>query len=369
MVKAKDNADYIIHYSGLNAGHTELFFYDAGPDLVSLYDNAVGRLFVTDTNVAALPYMKDFCARFSGELLMIPAGETHKTIETVLHIVKTALEHNLRRESVFCAIGGGVVSDVTAFAASIFKRGAQLEIVPTTLLAMADAAVGGKTGCDFESYKNMLGSFYPARRIYFFPAFLHSLPEAEYRSGLAEVFKTALIFNAPSFELLKADRKSIDANLSPMIRSCVEAKAKIVEEDVTEQGRRALLNFGHTFAHALESVAGLGSISHGDAVAWGIGRALDLSAALELCSPTYRDEVFSVLASYGWETRALHPLLASRTVPPNSEALAADILLAAMKKDKKNRSEKIRMILQTGLAANVIQEVDEDHIRAVLTGR
>jgi 3-dehydroquinate synthase len=214
----------------------------------------------------------------------------------------------------------------------------------------------------------MLGSFYPARRIYFFPAFLHSLPEAEYRSGLAEVFKTALLFNAPSFDLFKAGRKSIDANLSLLIRSCVEAKAKIVEEDVTEQGRRAFLNFGHTFAHALESVAGLGSISHGDAVAWGMGRALDLSAALGLCSPAYCAVVFSLLASFGWETRAVHPLLASRAVPQDSKALAADILLAAMKKDKKNRSEKIRVILQTGLAANVIQEVGEDHIRAVLAG-
>jgi 3-dehydroquinate synthase len=367
MVKAKDNADYIIHYNGLNAGRTatELFFSDTEPDLLSLYsdtDGNSGRLFVTDANVATLPCMKSFFERFSDELLIIPAGEKYKTIETVLHIVRTALEHNLRRESVFCAIGGGVVSDLTAFAASIFKRGAQLEIVPTTLLAMADAAVGGKTGCDFESYKNMLGSFYPARRIYFFPFFLRSLPEAEYRSGLAEVFKTALLFDAPSFELFKDGRASVDANLSPMIRSCVEAKAKIVEEDVTEQGRRALLNFGHTFAHALESVAGLGAISHGDAVAWGIGRALDLSAALGLCSPAYCGVVFSVLASYGWETRAVHPLLASRTD-------AAAILLAAMKQDKKNCSEKIRVILQTGLAANIIQEVSEDCILAVLTGR
>jgi 3-dehydroquinate synthase len=366
----KTDADYIIRYDGLNAGRavTELFFYDSEPDLVSLFSDAGGdsvncgdRLFVTDTNVAALPCMKDFAAQFAGQLLVIPAGEKYKTIETVLHIVKTALEHNLRRESVFCALGGGVVSDLTAFAASIFKRGAQLEIVPTTLLSMADAAVGGKTGCDFESYKNMLGSFYPARRIYFFPAFLHSLPEAEYRSGLAEVFKTALLFDSSLFELFQAGRKSVDDNLPLLIRSCVEAKAKIVEEDAAEQGRRALLNFGHTFAHALESVAGLGSISHGDAVAWGIGRALDLSAGLGLCSPVYCGVVFSVLASFGWETRAVHPLLASRTD-------AADILLAAMKKDKKNRSEKIRLILQKGLESNVIQEVSDDQIRAVLGG-
>ncbi|MDR3284727.1 MAG: 3-dehydroquinate synthase [Treponema sp.] len=368
--------DYTIQYRNSDLGQTGLFFYNSAPDLAALYPSesvaATGRFFVTDTAVAALPCMKDFISRFtlSGDtgcrnkdlLLVITAGETYKTIDTVLRIAKTALEHNLGRKSLFVAIGGGVVSDLTAFAASIFKRGAGLEIVPTTLLAMADAAVGGKTGCDFGAYKNMLGTFYPARRIHFYPAFLRTLPEGEYRSGLAEALKTGLLFNAGLFDLFKAGKKKLFENESAMIRACVMAKAKIVEEDVTEEGPRMLLNFGHTFAHALESVVGLGKVSHGDAVAWGMGRALDLSVRLGLCAPAYRDEVYAVLAAYGWETGPVHPALAAQITDMPA------VLIEAMKKDKKNSSEKIRVILQKGLSDTVIQEVAEDRIRVVLAG-
>jgi 3-dehydroquinate synthase len=217
-------------------------------------------------------------------------------------------------------------------------------LVPTTLLAMADAALGGKTGCDFDTFKNMIGTFYPAEKIYFYPAMLDTLPEREYRSGLGEVFKTALLFDEELFEQFKTGFKR--SALSEVIRLCVEAKAWIVEGDPYEhsasfapqnalgcyehQEGRMLLNFGHTFAHALESVVGLGTVPHGDAVVWGISRALALSAKLDLCEKAYRDEVNAVIRRYGWETAAAHTALTAAGIPRKEGAAR---LVEAMKKD------------------------------------
>jgi len=299
-------------------------------------------------------------------LVVLGAGESYKTIENVLFIVKTALESGLQRGSIFVGIGGGVICDMTAFASSIFKRGAGLELVPTTLLAMVDAAVGGKTGCDFENYKNMIGTFYPASRLHVFGDFLQSLPESEYRSGLAETLKTALLYAPKLFHILQTQKEDVMERtpelIRQIIRRCVIAKASIVEKDLTETGLRMQLNLGHTFAHALETCAGLGAIPHGDAVAWGIGRAMELSLNLNLCDQEYRAEVEEVLESYGWCTTAYHPVLEGK-IPPDE---AGDALLSAMKKDKKNSSPAIRCILQREINSTVIQEVPEAAIRSVL---
>jgi 3-dehydroquinate synthase len=227
---------------------------------------------------------------------------------------------------------------------------------------MVDAAVGGKTGCDFESYKNMIGAFFPAAVLHVFPQFVQSLDETQYRSGLAEAFKTALLYSAGSFsdfELKHEQIKTRDkATLDNIIRTCVKAKAKIVGQDFTERNIRMQLNFGHTFGHALETISGLGIVPHGDAVAWGIARALSLSANKGLCSAGYCNRVAAVMQKYGWETGPVHHTL------KNSNA-AAD-LLQAMKKDKKNTGRLIRVILQKGLCTTVIQEVPDDEILSVL---
>ncbi|AEE17011.1 3-dehydroquinate synthase [Treponema brennaborense] len=343
--------------------------------------SAEPRLFVTDETVASLPLLKDFTAAFTQEppragktylsgndaLLVLGAGEPYKTIESVLAIIRAALENNLQRSSVFTGIGGGVVCDMTAFAASLFKRGARLELVPTTLLAMVDAAVGGKTGCDFEAYKNMIGTFYPAARLRMYSEFIPLLPESEYRSGLAETVKTGLLYAPKLFDILERQKDAVmrrDTDVvRQLIKRCVIAKANIVEKDLTETGLRMQLNFGHTFAHALETCAGLGTVSHGDAVGWGMARALDLSHRLGLCSAEYRDEVCAVLASYGWETAPVHSALSGSG---RTAAQTAAALIEAMKKDKKNTPGAIRCILQRDMNSTVVQEAAEADIAAVL---
>lgn len=333
------------------------------------------RLFTIDTNVAALPCLKNFIALFGAAkikpgvydglgaakgnaLVIVQAGEKRKTIKTVLQIVEAALDRAFTRKDVFCAIGGGVLTDMTAFAASLYKRGALCEFVPTSLLAMVDAAMGGKTGCDFDDYKNMIGAFYPARALYVYPDFVQSLNEREYRSGFAEAFKTALLYDKKMFAEISKKRELIkkrDPNfVFKMIQACAKAKARVVQKDMTEKNIRMQLNLGHTFGHALETCAGLGKIAHGDAVAWGIGRALCLSQKLGLCPNEYKEKVFDLLEYFGWETAA-----APKCFCPKD---GAKKILCAMKRDKKNSSSKIRVILQSGLCETVITEVSDKDI-------
>ena len=361
---------------------SEIHFYQDKIDLKKLFfssgasvNTSGRRLFTLDTTVAALPALKNFTALFGAQkslpgaydgmgaakgnaLVIVKAGEKHKTIKTVLQIVGAALDRAFTRKDVFCAIGGGVLTDMTAFAAAIYKRGAVCEFVPTTLLAMVDAAMGGKTGCDFDDYKNMIGAFYPARALYVYPEFVQSLSAAQYRSGFAEAFKTALLYDKAMFNQIKKNKQKIKerdrAFVFKMITACAKAKARVVQKDMTEKNIRMQLNLGHTFGHALETCAGLGKIAHGDAVAWGIGRALCLSQNLGLCSKEYKEEVFELLKYFGWETAA-----APKCFCPKG---GAQKILAAMKRDKKNSSNKVRVILQGGLCQTVITEVSDKEI-------
>ena len=167
-------------YVGTN--ETQIFFTNSTPNLTEIYkpgkNDFQRRCFVTDATVATLPCMVDFIKNFTDgkckndELIILGSGEAYKNIESVLTIVKTAVDAGFARKDLFVGIGGGVICDLTGFAASLFKRGAHVEFVPTTLLAMVDASIGGKTGCDFDNYKNMIGSFFPAQKIYMFPEFL-----------------------------------------------------------------------------------------------------------------------------------------------------------------------------------------------------
>ena len=382
-----------IAYPPVHPGTDRTFirFYGGEPDLNSIFysseeENSPQRIFVTDTNVASLKQMQPFVNFFRGEnysqpkiengfigtrgkdvLLILGSGEPFKTIESVLAICKAAIDSNAKRSAVFTGIGGGVITDMTAFAASIFKRGATCELVPTTLLSMVDAAIGGKTGCDFDSYKNMIGSFFPAQKIHIIPSFIQSLPENEYRSGMAEVVKTALLYSKELFEKLASKPEILQNRKDPlveeMIKICVNAKAAVVEQDLTEKNIRMQLNLGHTFGHALETRAGLGKVSHGDAVAWGMARAAELSKKIGLCTENYVQTVKSALSSFGWETQPMHSALNGKFA---SEKEAALSLFEAMKKDKKNASNKVRFVLQEDVGETVITEADEKDVLSVL---
>ena len=187
--------NFNINYPMIHQGteKTEVVFYQNERELFSnIIDTENKHIYVTDSNIALLPEVKKFLdlQKFKNHpVVVLPSGEENKTLESVLTIVKAALEADFNRNSVFTGIGGGVITDMTAFASSIFKRGAKLELIPTSLLAMVDAACGGKTGCDFENYKNMIGSFYPAGKLYICAEFVQTLPESEYFSGLAEAIK------------------------------------------------------------------------------------------------------------------------------------------------------------------------------------
>ena len=386
-----DNTSFRINYEPVHPGtaHTDIEFYSGAASLFAALaaENPVGtertstgegtsgaerapsggkRMYITDTAVAALPAVRDFLQAEKEKkqtVFILESGEAHKTAETVLRICETALKAALNRSSVFVGIGGGVVCDLCAFACSIFKRGALLELVPTTLLAMTDAAIGGKTGCDFGSYKNMLGTFYPARTIRIAPDFVQTLSEREFFSGLAEAVKTAMLYDKNIFGICEKQKVAVckrEKNvLADIIRSCAKAKAAVVEEDLSERGKRMELNLGHSFAHALESIAGFGKLSHGEAVAWGISRALQVSVNLGCCAAAYKERVFALLEQYGWCTDSLHPALSAKTC-------AADLLLQAMKQDKKNSGAQIRLILQSDLCSTLIKEVNDEDVLAVL---
>ena len=179
-----------------------------------------------------------------------------------------------------------------------------LVLAPTTLLAMVDACLGGKTGIDFLGYKNLVGTFYPASLIVVAPAGLRSLPEQEFRAGIAEAIKTAIIGDRALFDLLRDAKTEIDARddgiLAKIVRRSLAVKGRIVEEDPMESGIRAKLNLGHTFGHALESATGFSSWRHGEAVAWGIGRAIALGLRLGLTDRPFAEEVEALLRLYGF---------------------------------------------------------------------
>ncbi len=346
----------------ISTATTKIVFYNSTVELNNIILNkkeSTRKIYVVDDTVCNLPAVKSMLENKEQDSIVvtIQAGETYKTIDTVLKIIFESLESNMQRSSTFIGIGGGVTCDIVAFASSIFKRGAKLELIPTTLLAMVDAAIGGKTGCDFTNYKNMIGSFYPASIIHISSEFVQSQSEDEYVSGLAEVVKTAMLYDKELFKIIKEKKEAILKRntdiVKDMIFRCAGAKANVVEKDLTEKNIRMQLNLGHTFGHALESIAGLGSITHGEAVAWGMARAIALSEKLGLCSSEYKSEIFTVLESYGWCTEAVHPCVTLG----NDEFPKA--LLNAMKKDKKNSSSKVRVILQKGLCDTVIQEVED----------
>lgn len=354
--------------------NSKIIFFDSKPDLKSLFyeteenQNNQRRFFVTDSNVASLECMSSFVSLFDDGvyqkdfLLILGSGEKYKTTETVLNIITNAVDNGFTRNDIFVGIGGGVICDITSFASSIYKRGANVQFVPTTLLAMVDACIGGKTGCDFENYKNIIGTFFPAEKIFYFPQFIQTLPENQFNSGLAESFKTALLFDKEFFEIFENENEKINKKdskiLNIIIKKCVKLKAEIVEKDFTEKNIRTFLNLGHTFGHALESVVGLGAITHGSAVAWGISRCLELSCKNDLCLESFKNRVFAILKKYGWETSSIPSIVKGGGV--------GERLVKVMHTDKKNLNQKIRIVLPKQINDVTIKEFDDKDILEVL---
>ncbi len=308
--------------------------------LLYVFDENTGRLFAGGERAAAV----------------IPAGEAAKTWASVGSILERALALGLTRASAIVGVGGGVVCDVAAFASSIYMRGCGLVLAPTTLLAMVDAAIGGKTGINFGGFKNMVGTFRPAAEVHVCIGALSSLPEREYRSGLAEVIKTAALGDEELFGMLERERERILARdaalLADAVRRCAAVKVGIVQEDLTERGPRAWLNLGHTFGHALESVTAMERFTHGEAVAWGMARAMDLGVRVGVTRPAWAGRLTALLEAYGFRTRI--------------ERVDAGALLEAMGRDKKKLGAGLRFVLQEDICRTRVEEADLSQVSAVL---
>ena len=300
---------------------------------------------LTDENVAPfwLPEVAYWLHCDSAIEIVIKAGEQHKNLQTVQRIWKTLMKHHADRNALMINLGGGTVTDMGGFAASTYKRGIKFINVPTTLLGMIDASIGGKTGIDFGGGKNQIGTFTEAEEVIIDPVFLKTLPTRELLSGLSEMLKYGFI----------ADAKLLETNLEnyqQFINRCGEIKREIVAQDPTEKGLRKVLNFGHTFGHAIEShcLTTDYPLLHGEAVALGMAGALWLSV-----KQSGLDE--QVLKNY--ETKL--PILLSEAEISLSEA-DVEAVLGYLAHDKKNKGEKPQFVLVEAIGRPV-WEVTEDY--------
>ncbi len=312
-----------------------------------------GRLFpVTDSRVEEL-YGEWAKACFGKESLFVfPAGEGSKTFQTVEAICRAAARERFDRKACFVALGGGVTGDMTGFAAAIYMRGVSFLQIPTTLLAMVDSSVGGKTGVDLPEGKNLIGVFHQPKLVLIDLDFLDTLPAREIRCGLAEIIKTGVILDAELFALLEEDSASLVGRIDParyakIIRRCCELKAGVVEADEREAGLRAILNYGHTFGHAVEALSGF-SISHGEGVAIGMSAAAELAVARGSLTRAEAERQRRLLETVGLPVKL-----------PREYAVPA--VLEAMTRDKKNSGGRIRVVLPEGIgrAGVVTPEVPE----------
>jgi shikimate kinase/3-dehydroquinate synthase len=288
--------------------------------------------------------------------IVLPDGEEEKTWENLQRIYDGLLSEQCDRKTTIIALGGGVVGDMAGFAAATYMRGVPFVQVPTTLLAQVDSSVGGKTGINHPLGKNMIGAFYQPKAVIADTATLNSLPQRELSAGLAEVIKHGAIIDAPFFDWIESNigrlmARDPDALAYAIRRSC-EIKADVVRQDEREGGLRAILNFGHTFGHAIESGMGYGQWLHGEAVGCGMVMAADLSQRLGLIDAAARDRVAALVQAAG--------------LPHVAPDLGAERWLELMQVDKKNEGGQIRFILLKPLGAPLITTVPPDVLLATL---
>ena len=349
---------------------TQPYRITIGPGLLndgaSLATHVRGRhvLIVSDSHVAPL-YAQQLAAALQVALpaatvmvTCLPAGESAKTLASFAELMRELADFGATRDACVFALGGGVVGDLAGFAAACWMRGIDIVQLPTTLLAMVDSSVGGKTAVDLLQGKNLVGAFHPPRAVVADTATLKTLPERELRAGFAEVIKYGAIVDAGFLDWLDAHADALlarnDTALTEAIaRSCAH-KVAIVERDPFEHGERALLNFGHTFAHAIESEQGYGGLNHGQAVAVGMVLAARLSAALGIAAASDSERLRTLLARFGLPT----------SLPPGLDPHA---LLARMRLDKKAGASGLRFVLwdRPG-ATKIVPDVPDEAVLAVL---
>ena len=326
-VNLEDNSYPIFIGEGASLSLENFDGYIAGKDIAIVTNEVVAPLYLNE--------ISDLFSNMNVIEYILPDGEQEKKLKTVHKIIDRLMEAGFGRDSTLIALGGGVVGDITGFTASIFMRGINFIQIPTTLLAQVDASVGGKTAVNHKSGKNLIGSFYQPQCVICDSIFLATLEATEISAGLAEIIKYGLIFDSEFFQWLQKNMQQILSNDRAAVdyviqRSCA-IKAEIVAQDEKEQSVRALLNFGHTFGHAIEKLTGYGNWTHGDAVAVGMVLAARLSENMSLITPE--------------DVQNIEEILTAANLPISLPNIDPAELLAAMQSDKKVKDRNIQLVL------------------------
>lgn len=345
QVDLGDRSYPIIIGSGLLGGNFDLSVRLAGPDCLVVSNETVAPLY--------LEALKGSLAGVNVNSIELPDGESFKTMASFESVIDSLAGSNAGRDATVIALGGGVVGDIAGFAAACYMRGVDFIQVPTTLLAQVDSSVGGKTAVNHPSAKNLIGAFHQPRLVLIDTDTLRTLPERQFRAGLAEVIKHGAIADADFFQWLEANMPGLlardtDALGHAIYRSC-EIKAAVVSEDERERNKRALLNFGHTFAHAIENCVGYGEWLHGEAVAAGMVMAAGMS---------------QIEAA---DNARIRKLIETAGLPVEPPTIPATELRAAMEMDKKVQDKRLRLVLLKSIGmAFVTSEFPESRLNEVL---
>ena len=313
-------------------------------------DSTVGALYGEEIQKLLLPYAREVIVH------TFPAGEANKNLNTVQELYRTLIQHRFERSDMLLALGGGVTGDLTGYAAATYLRGIDFVQLPTSLLSQVDSSIGGKTGVDFDCYKNMVGAFYQPKLVYMNLSTLRTLTEKDYLSGMGEIIKHGLIKDKDYYTWLVSHIAQIkERNLSvleKMIGRSCEIKRAVVENDPKEKGERALLNFGHTLGHAIEKLKDF-SLSHGECVGLGMLAAARLSKDRGLIEEDLCESIRDVLSDLHMPTSVSH--------------ITADAVIDASKNDKKMEQGKIKFILLRSCGeAFIDRTVTEDEMKNAL---
>jgi 3-dehydroquinate synthase len=307
-----------------------------------------GRVFIVTTRDVWKLYGANVRSALTGresEVLFFAGGEDNKRLAPIEALAEQMMERGADRSSIIVAVGGGIVTDMGGFLAAIFMRGIPVIQVPTTLLAQVDAAVGGKSGVNLVSGKNLIGCFHQPLAVLIDPGLLGSLPEREYRAGLYEVIKSGVIVSEPLFRILADKRKEVLAQshdvVDHIIAESVRIKAEVVSADERESGLRRILNFGHTFGHALEAETQYTRFLHGEAVSWGMRAATYLAEKLEMIPSEDSTRIIEVLDNYG-------PI-------PKCDRIGRTELQIRLLRDKKTVQNRIHFVLPVRIGEVVVR--------------
>jgi 3-dehydroquinate synthase len=312
---------------------------------------------VTNPTVSGyhIEYLKEKISAKEFSVVTIPDGEQYKTMETIESILEHCFEKRLDRKSILIAFGGGVIGDMTGFAASIYQRGIDFVQIPTTLLSQVDASVGGKTGINNKFGKNLIGAFHQPIAVHIDPYFLTTLPKREFGAGVAEIVKMAVTFNKEFFEWLEQNDLTNEENIKTAIAKSVETKAWVVSQDEKEKGLRAALNYGHTFGHVIENETNYNTYLHGEAV--GIGMVMANALAVKLGNMT-QDEASRVKA-----------LLEKYNIPTEYKIKDVEEFYEHFFLDKKSLDNKIKFILPKGIGdCEITDKIEKEDVIEVLKG-